>query len=739
MSRSPDPTFTTRPLPVAIVGAGFIADYHLGALTRIPELVVDSIVDTNTAAAAASQQRWNIANRYESIDDLLRENKPAVAHLATPPHTHGALAKTLLEAGVSVFAEKPMCLTRSELAELHQAASKSAVRLGVNHNAIAFPAFAKLKRDIDKGAIGKIVHLTVSVNAPMRQLEANQFGHWAFADPGNLAFESLYHPFSQIYDLLGETLDLSVIVSGERQLTQSRAIYDTWTVDMTCERGTAQLYFSCANPFPLYSISALGTEGYVQADVLNSAYAFRGRSQHPWYLDTLKWNASAGLRLITNGLANAFGFITSTLKLTRSNDPFTASINTSIHEFYNSILRGDAAPRSFDAGRAVVEMCLRSIEQIPDLSKPQKAAERPMKTQSSDILVLGANGFMGQHLTAALVAEGYNVRVMMRRPDLLPLSLANLGIDVAQGDIMDSSSLQRAMAGCHTVYHLAGTAADSWEASKALIVDGTNNVASQCKASGVARLIYTSTIAAYYLGDATPVREDTPLDPQSDERSFYARAKLESEQELRRFEANTEVEVLIFRPGVVVGAGGRPMHSAVGLWANPGHVTGWGTGRLPMPLVLVDDCADALVRVADPQFHPEIRSFNLVGDVRLSPREYVRVLADATGRKISFHSNPIGKLFVTEVFKWLIKLVVRPGKVDFPSYRDLATRVQSAPFDTRQTKSVLTWDPETDPARFVERAVGYLSTAGTDETAPCATESEPRAVATVEHIERLDG
>jgi nucleoside-diphosphate-sugar epimerase len=223
----------------------------------------------------------------------------------------------------------------------------------------------------------------------------------------------------------------------------------------------------------------------------------------------------------------------------------------------------------------------------------------------------------------------------------------------------------------------------------------------------VQRLIYTSTIAAYYLGGRRPITETSSLDPGEKRRNHYARAKIISERALRDFERLHGLEVVICRPGVVVGPGGLPLHSAIGTWPNPSHVVGWGSGRLPVPLVLVQDCADALARLVEIS-QLDLTSFNLVGETTITPREYVRALAAATGRRIAYHPMPISVTYATDLAKWVIKVLIRrPGTV-FPSWRDLATRSQRAPFDISATKRVLQWQPDRDPESVIARGIGYL-------------------------------
>ena len=79
----------------------------------------------------------------------------------------------------------------------------------------------------------------------------------------------------------------------------------------------------------------------------------------------------------------------------------------------------------------------------------------------------------------------------------------------------------------------------------------------------------------------------------------------------------------------MVGEGSSPFHSGLGMFNNEQHCIGWNAGRNPLPFVLVEDVADAILRAARAG-GIEGRCYNLVGDVRLDARDYIAALAEAT-------------------------------------------------------------------------------------------------------------
>jgi nucleoside-diphosphate-sugar epimerase len=160
----------------------------------------------------------------------------------------------------------------------------------------------------------------------------------------------------------------------------------------------------------------------------------------------------------------------------------------------------------------------------------------------------------------------------------------------------------------------------------------------------------------------------------------------------------------MLRPGLVVGDGGAPFHSGLGLFNRDNHCIGWNAGKNPLPFVLVDDVADAIVRAC----HSPLalgKTYNVVGDVRLSAREYVAELSRALQRRIHFLPQPLWKSQAIEILKWGVKVGVQRRKVPFPSLRDLRSRGLVARFDTSGIKADLGWTPTSERSVFVREGV----------------------------------
>jgi dihydroflavonol-4-reductase len=128
-------------------------------------------------------------------------------------------------------------------------------------------------------------------------------------------------------------------------------------------------------------------------------------------------------------------------------------------------------------------------------------------------LVTGGTGFVGTHVVRALLARGHAVRCLARRGSRRD-NLAGLDIEVVEGDLTDPASLARAAKGASTLYHVA---ADYrlWTRHRGDLhrsnVDGTENVLRAAADADVAKVVYTSSVAALGLVDGGSADETTPV------------------------------------------------------------------------------------------------------------------------------------------------------------------------------------------------------------------------------------
>ncbi len=294
---------------------------------------------------------------------------------------------------------------------------------------------------------------------------------------------------------------------------------------------------------------------------------------------------------------------------------------------------------------------------------------------------------------------------MARNPRNLPAIFDDPLVRVERGSIGDGAAVARAIAGCRTVVNLAhGGGGGTFEEVRHAMVGGAETVARACRDSLAKRLIHVGSIASLYLGpQRAPVTGRTPPDPREAERGDYARAKVLCDRMLLDLHRREGLPVVILRPGVVVGEGTSPFHSGVGLYNNDQHCIGWNRGRNPLPFVLVEDVAAAILQACDAE-GIEGQCYNIVGEVRPSARDYTAMLAAALGRPLRFHPQSATGLWLVDVAKWAVKRAAGRA-VAMPAKRDFLSRGMKARFDCTDARNDLGWRGNDDPGVFRERAI----------------------------------
>jgi dihydroflavonol-4-reductase len=167
--------------------------------------------------------------------------------------------------------------------------------------------------------------------------------------------------------------------------------------------------------------------------------------------------------------------------------------------------------------------------------------------------VTGATGFLGSHVARVLADQGAELRLLVRSTSNLR-NLEGLKAETATGDLRDAGSLEKAMSGCDTVFHVA---ADYrlWVRDPAEMyrsnVDGTRAILEAARKNSVRRVVYTSSVATVgFTGNGNPADEDSPVS-LADMIGHYKRSKFMAEQVA--VEAGRRMHVVTVNPTTPVG------------------------------------------------------------------------------------------------------------------------------------------------------------------------------------------
>jgi NAD dependent epimerase/dehydratase len=172
------------------------------------------------------------------------------------------------------------------------------------------------------------------------------------------------------------------------------------------------------------------------------------------------------------------------------------------------------------------------------------------------LLVTGADGFIGSHLTELLVAEGYTVRAFVYYNsfntwgwlDTLPKDVLSR-IEIFQGDIRDPNGVREAVRGVDAVFHLAALIAIpfSYHSPDTYVdtnIKGTLNVLQAARELGTGRVLVTSTSEVYGTAQYVPIDEKHPFQGQSP----YSATKIGADRLAESFYRSFDLPVTIVRP-----------------------------------------------------------------------------------------------------------------------------------------------------------------------------------------------
>jgi predicted dehydrogenase/nucleoside-diphosphate-sugar epimerase len=701
-----------RTLRVAIVGAGYIADYHAAILRGIAGVEVAVVVDPDRARAEELAKRHGVRRVAASIEELRGGERIDVAHLLVPPDVHVPLARALLEMGIGVFVEKPLALSGADARALARLAQERGLVLGANHNNLFHPAFARLVERVRAGEIGRVEHVQVTLSVPLAQLDAGDFAHWMFRAPQNIVYEQAVHPLCQVHALVGRVQKVQADLLGTRELRPGQVFVDRWSVSGRGERGTMQLYLAFGQGFTRSTLQVIGSDGSLEADLFHDALSGEAKTVHLDFWNNFLATRGRGRDLKRDAWRVLRGWLGYTLGLSRRQDAFFAGMRGSIEGFYAALKSGAKLPTDGIAAAEVLDWCDAIASAAPAAPPQSLALPAPGPARAREVVVLGATGFIGRRTVAKLLEARLPVTIVARRAHALPPAVASAVRDgrvrFFAGSLEDAATVARALDGAHTVIQLATGNGDTWEKVQRSMVQGSRDVAQAALERGVARFVYVSSIAALYTGHDAPavIADATACDPRPADRSIYARGKIAAEQALLELHAVRKLPLVIVRPGVVMGAGSPPQHSGIGLWQRDNQCIGWGTGDTPLPIVWVDDVADALVKVAQhggPDLHGQ--ALNLCARTPLTARAMVAALARSSGRPITFHPRGLALSQMMEIGKFAVKKAGRRPGVEFPSWRDLKARALVPQFACDVARQKLGWKPVEDEAGLLERCI----------------------------------
>ncbi len=326
-------------------------------------------------------------------------------------------------------------------------------------------------------------------------------------------------------------------------------------------------------------------------------------------------------------------------------------------------------------------------------------------------LVTGATGMVGRHIAERLLADGWTVRALVREPQRAQ-PLAETGVELARGDVLDAQAFATAAAGCDVLFHAAAEIMTrGWESYRRVNVDGTRNAISAA-AGSAARLMQVSSVAVYgsetrYLGEnrSGKTSEDLPLMPLH-ERNYYARSKRESEALVMAAHRAGRIWATAVRPDVIYGRYDRQFVPRLAPLLRFGVVPLLAGGRSTLAVVHAAAVADGAVRAATSDSAGG-RAYNLANDFEVTVREFFAF--GARGLGVAPHFLPVPLWLARGGLRAAKRTarVVTLGRVRIGGATAVDFLTRDNPFTSERARRELGWAPPVRPEDGVADAFAW--------------------------------
>ena len=351
-------------IAVALLGTGYIADFHYKALKQVPNVEVVAVCDLKRIIAEQFANTYGIPRVYTNLEEMLKQESLDVVHVLTPPHIHHSNASQIIEAGVDVFLEKPLCHRVNDCQDLQQKALATQRTIGVSHNFLYSPVYEQLVADLHQGRLGKLDQIDIVWNKELGFLKGGPFGLWVLQDPTNILFEVCPHSFIHLLHLIGQPDQLTAHVYDQADLPRGLQFYQRWEIIGNKGGTTIRLRFSFVEGYPEHYILIRGSQAIAKVDFEKNVYTCQEHTPYMQDVDHFLAEVSTAWQMISQSTETLKNFILSKMKLSKIGAPYQDSITFAVKRFYETRLNqldDRLSPQLGEAGVAMGESLAQQV------------------------------------------------------------------------------------------------------------------------------------------------------------------------------------------------------------------------------------------------------------------------------------------------------------------------------------------------------------------------------------------
>lgn len=336
-------------IKAAIVGCGKMADQHASQIRRIDNAKLVAACDAEPLMARQMAERLDVPAWFTDVDAMLSSARPDIVHVTTPPQSHLEIGKKCIEAGASVYVEKPFTLNTADALELIAAADRKGVKLTVGHNGQFTHAMVKMRQLVADGYLGgRAVHIEslycyeLGDPAYAKALLGDS-QHWVRKLPGSLLQNIMSHGVSRIAEFL--TGDNAVVLahgftSPFLQQIGHSDILDELRLIVTDENATTAYFTFSSQICPSqHQLRVYGPRRSLLVDDDHQVVLQLEDKQYKSYVRYFVPPANFARQYVGNLARNMWRFAKNDFHL-----PYDAGLRRLIRSFYRSVSDGAPLP-----------------------------------------------------------------------------------------------------------------------------------------------------------------------------------------------------------------------------------------------------------------------------------------------------------------------------------------------------------------------------------------------------------
>jgi predicted dehydrogenase len=336
-------TATNSPrLKAAVIGTGQISEEHLRYLSAAPGVELAAVCDLSPSLARYAVARFKAGRPFTNATEMLRDVRPDVVHVLTPPHTHVPLATQALDAGAHVIVEKPVAPSNKDFRDLWTHARSRGKWLVEDHNYRFNEPILRIGELLDAGKLGEVREVEVRMVLDVLQ-QGSRFTDQNLPHPSHKMPAGIIHEF--ITHLCYLTLRFMpgwdrVAAAWTKQSDDPLFKYDDLDALLLSETVHGRIRFSAHTAPDTFLVTVRGSKGWAETDLFQ-----------PHVRSSVQMPVGKQLNPLANQLVGGCGQVRASVAGFRNKimqkTPYEG-LGTFLDRTYTALREGNEPPVGFD-------------------------------------------------------------------------------------------------------------------------------------------------------------------------------------------------------------------------------------------------------------------------------------------------------------------------------------------------------------------------------------------------------